>query len=885
MSLTDSSSALPVAAVAPRRAGMALALRLALRELRAGLRGFYVFIACMALGVAVITGVGALGDALRAGFEAQGETILGGDVTMARTHSRATPAERTWLESRGRLSETATMRSMARTLDASLAGRSGASPDASVAGGSGASPDALDQALIELKAADRTYPLAGAAALKDGGALQDALARPNAAVVDALMLERLKLKPGDKFKLGQIEAVIAGVLEREPDTISDRVTYGSRVFVSMATLEATGLVQPGSLVRWRYAVKLPASAAADLVSFREAVKTQLPEAGFTVADRRDPSPQVTRTLDRLRQFLTLIGLTALLIGGVGVANAVATFIDRRRKVIATMKSLGAGSRLVLGIFFTQVMVIAGLGILIGLVVGYAVPYVLDAFYGAALPIRVAVRVSPWSVLSATVYGVLVAAVFTLWPLGRAEQIRAGALFRADVAPARAWPSRAIIALTALAGVTLLAFAILGSDSRRTAIYFLGAVVGIFALFAVLGRWVMWAAARAPRTGSAEMRLALGNIAAPDGLTRSIVLSLGAGLSLLVAVALVDASLQAEITTRVPKHSPTYFVLDVNRAERDDFVALVRRSSPQARIDDAPMLRGRIVALKGQSTDTIKAAPEAAWVLQGDRGLTYSEGVPEGSKVSKGAWWPADYAGEPLVSFEGDLAKRLRIDIGDSVTVNVLGRNVTAKVASLREIKWESLAINFVMVFSPNTLKAAPHNLLATVTLPEPVDLALEASLSRDVARGMPGVTMLRVKDALEAFQAIFAKVMMAVRVAGSVTLIAGALVLAGALATAQRRRIKQAVILKTLGATRRRILKSHFIEYAILASVTALLAIVLGSLAAWIALTRVMEVDFEFSAWAVAQALGLALALVMAFGAIGTWSVLRAPPVPVLRSE
>jgi putative ABC transport system permease protein len=845
----------------PRGAGLPLAIRLALREMRAGLRGFYVFVACMALGVAVITGVGALGDGLRAGFEAQGETLLGGDVTLARTHARATPAERAWLEARGRLSETATMRSMART------------------------SDAAEQTLIELKAADAAYPLVGEATLKDGGSLRQILATPGAAVVDQLLLERLKLKPGDTFRLGGTEARIAAVLEREPDTITDRVTYGPRVFVSLETLLATGLIQPGTLARWRYALKLPTPDLASLVAFRERVKAELPEAGFTVADRRDPSPQVTRTIERLRQFLTLIGLTALLIGGVGVANAVATFIDRRRKTIATMKSLGAGSRLVFAIFFTQVMLIAGLGILIGLVVGYTVPFVLDALYGQALPIQMAVRISPWSVLVAALYGVLVAAVFTLWPLGRADQIRAGALFRDEVAGTSAWPARGVVALTVLAGVVLLAFAILSSDSRRIAIYFLGAVLVVFAIFGAAGRLAMWVAARAPRNGPAEWRLALGNVAAPDGLTRSIVLSLGTGLSLLVAVALVDASMVAELTTRAPKTSPTYFVLDITRADRETFIDEVRRVSPQARIDEAPMLRGRMVAIKGQTTDTIKVAPEAAWVLQGDRGLTYAEEVPEGSKVVEGRWWPAGYDGEPQVSFEVDLAKRLGLAIGDTVTVNVLGRNVTARVTSLREIKWESLAINFVMVFSPNTLKAAPHNLLATITLPEPVDLAKEAELARALSRTMPTITMIRVKDALDAFQSIFAKVMTAVRVAGGVTLLAGALVLAGALATAQRRRIKQAVILKALGATRGRILKAHILEYAILAAVTAFISIALGTAAAWTAVTRVMEFDFLLSPWAVAQALGIALALVMVFGAIGTWSVLRAPPVPVLRAE
>ena len=861
------------AAARTDRARLPIALRLALRDMRSGLGGFYVFIACMALGVAVITAVGALGDALRAGFEKQGEAILGGDATLARIHQRASAEERAWIAAKGRLSESATMRSMARTRDAA------------------------DQTLIELKAVDGAYPLAGALEMRGAASFSDALQRGNGAVVDAMLLERLQLAVGDSFTLGTSELRIAGVVEREPDTISDRVTYGPRVFVSVATLQATGLVQPGTLIRWRYALKLPDAAPASLVAFRLAVARELPESGFLIADRRDPSPQVTRTLGRLRQFLTLIGLTSLLIGGVGVANAVAAFIDRRRKVVAVMKSLGASGRVVFAILFTQVMLIAGLGIGLGLAVGYLVPVALDALYGDALPIRAVITVSPLSVLSAIVYGVLVAAVFTLWPLGRTEQIRAGVLFREDVVPERAWPRRSIIVLTLAAVLVLVAFAILAADSRKTALYFLAAVAGVFAVFAGLGVLVTWLAARLPRGWrqnlGPELRLAITNIGAPDGLTRNVILSLGAGLSLLVAVALADASLMAELTTRVPKTSPTWYVLDINRADRDAFIDLVRREAPDARIDEAPMLRGRIVKLNTIPTDQIKASDDAQWVLNGDRGLTYSEAVPEGSKVVAGAWWPAGYQGEPLVSFEADLAKRLKLALGDTVTINVLGRNVTARIASLREIKWESLAINFVMVFSPNTLAAAPHNLLATVTLPETtlpaatpaLRLALEARVARAVAGRLPAVSMIRVKDALEAFQAVFLKVMTAIRVAGGVTLIAGALVLAGALATAQRRRIKQAVILKTLGATRARILASHLIEYVLLAVITALFAVGLGTLTSWIAVTQVMELDFEFSMWAVWQALAVALGLVLVFGAAGTWAVLRAPPVPYLRAE
>ncbi len=857
MTATDALKAVPRGG--ERR--LPLLLGIAARELRSGLSGFRIFIACVALGVMVITGVGAVSDALRAGFERQGEAILGGDATLARTHVRAVGDERAVIDAFGRVSEAATMRTMARR------------------------PDGSDQALAELKAVDAAYPLVGMVEVEGGRPLQEVLR--DGAVVDPALLERLKLKVGDEIGLGSEKVKIAGVLKSEPDGITDRLTYGPRILISQATLDKSELIKPGTLVRWRYALKTSdvAASEAELVSLRQKIEAELPEAGFTIADRRDPSPQVSRTLERLRQFLTLIGLTALLVGGVGIANAVATFIDKRRKVIATMKSIGATSRMVLGIFLAEVLAVAAMGVVLGLVIGALAPLVLNALFGDMLPIQAEMTVTPLSVVTALVYGFGVALLFTLWPLGRVERISASMLFRDEVAPERTLPRTWVILATLGVAAALVAFAMLTSDSKSIAIYFCVGLVVVFAVFYGLGTMVTWTARRLPRPRIPELSLALGNLGAPGGLTRSVVLSLGAGLSLLVAVALADASLVRELQERLPTNSPDYFVLDVPKEDYDAMSALIQRQVPGAVLEEAPMLRGRLVRLNDVPVEDVKAPPEAQWVLNGDRGLSYSDDVPRGSRVIAGDWWPKDYDGEPLVSFEADLAGKLGLKIGDKVTVNVLGRNVTATIANLREVKWESLAINFVMLFSPNTLAGAPHNLLVTIALPQGTPLSTEGQAMRALGQTYPSITAIRVKDVLATFNTVFAKVMTAVRAAGSVTLLAGALVLAGALATAQRRRILEAVILKTLGATRRRILTSHFLEYLLLSAVTALFAAVLGTLAAAIVVTQLMHISFSFSVGAVALALGLSMGLVFLFGGAGTWAVLRAPAVPYLRSE
>jgi putative ABC transport system permease protein len=849
----------------PARRSLPLVLALALREQRNGLRGFYVFIACVALGVAAITGVGALADALGAGFQRQGEMLLGGDVRLSRPHKAAEGEERAWLLRRGRVSETATVRAMARRTDGA------------------------EQALVELRGVDDAYPLVGAVKLSGGLSLEAAVrGRSPGAAVDPILLARLGLAVGDSLAIGAVEVPIRATIEVEPDKLAERLTGGPRVLVSLDTLRRSGLADPGSLVGWRYAIKLGDGAGrsdAGLIAFREAVKRALPEGGFTVRDRRDPSPRITRTLERLRQFLTLVGLTALLIGGVGIANAVATYVDRRRRVIGTFKSLGATAPVIFGVHLVQVLVIASIGVAAGIAAGLMLPFAVIGWLGGLVPVRAEIAVSARSVATAAAYGYLVALLFTLWPLGRAGQVRAGVLFRDEVAPERILPGRRIVAVTLAAASVLACLAVLTSEAPLLAFYYCLGVVGVFAVFLALASGVTAVARRLPRPRRPELALAIGGLGAPGGLTRAVVLSLGAGLSLLVTVALVDRSIVAELTGHLPRESPNYFVLDIRRADGDAFRALVEREFPGAKVQQAPMLRGRIVKVGDRPAEQVKAAPEVQWVLTGDRGLTHSASVPEGSTVVAGTWWPADYAGEPLVSFEAEIAKGLGLKVGDTVTVNILGRNVTARIANLREVKWETLSLNFVMVFSSNTLAGAPHNLLATIALPKDAPLAAEARLERAIGRAFPSVTALRVKDALDAFHAIFERIMTAVRAAGSVTLLAGALVLAGALATAQRRRIKQAVILKTLGATRRRILASHMVEYLILALLTSLISLLVGTLAAWITVSRVMDFAFTFSGGAAAEAVLVALALVVVFGAYGTWRVLRAPPVPYLRAE
>ncbi len=841
-------------AVRQTRLPLPLSVRLALRELRGGLSGFYVFILCIALGVTAIATVGTVTGALQDSIARQGQIILGGDVSASVVHRRAGDDERAVFSRFGTVSEVGTMRAMALR------------------------PDGDAQVLVGVKAVDQAYPLYGNFALEDDQSLREALAEPNTAVVEQGLLDRLDLEAGDQVKLGESQLRIAGVIAREPDRLSGGAAFGPRLLTRIPTLQDTGLLAPGTLIDWRYRVAFPEGAGEErIAAFREAVDTELANSGFEIRDRTDPSPQITRAVNRLSSFLTLVGLAALLIGGIGVANAISAFVARKRKSAAIYKAIGASTGLTLTSFALQVLMVAALGIVIGLIAGSLIPIVLDRAFADLLPIQIDLTLQPGALVLAAAYGLLTALAFILWPLGRAGQIRPAELLREEITEQKSWPPRAFIAGSVASALALAGLAIWLSEVRLIAAITVVGIGAVFAIFLGVGRLIRGLAARTPRPRQPEMALALANIGGPAGLTITLALSLGAGLALLTMIALTDTSLRGELQTDLPENAPSHFFLGIPKERFADFSRIVTDNAPSAELNTAPMLRGRITAIDGTPTSEIDAPPDAQWVLEGDRGITYSEALPQYSEVVAGEWWAPDHEGEPLVSFEDELARQLGIEVGDTLTVNVLGREITARVANLRTVAWERLSINFVMIFSPNALE--------NMNWPDGRNAQGENAALREITATFPTVTAVTVRDVLQSVGRVLEQVMTAIRIAASLTLIAGVIVLAGAFATVQRRRIYEAVVLKVLGAQRRNILVAHILEYVLMAIAVAVFAAALGAVGAWLLVTLVLGVDFVFSTVALVQAGALAVLLMVVFGSIGTLQVLGAKAAPYLRSE
>jgi putative ABC transport system permease protein len=404
------------------------------------------------------------------------------------------------------------------------------------------------------------------------------------------------------------------------------------------------------------------------------------------------------------------------------------------------------------------------------------------------------------------------------------------------------------------------------------------------LLRIVAAGLMALARRAPRPNSTELRMAIANIYRPGALTPSIVLSLGLGLALLVTVVEIDGNLRRQFEAALPAKAPSFYFLDIPSDDAERFDAFLQKLAPGAKLEEVPMLRGRIISANGVVAENIKAKPDSAWVLQSDRGLTYTETVPEGSRVVAGQWWGKKYNGPPVVSFEQRIADGLGLKLGDTVVINVLGRNITATISNLRKVDWESLGINFVMVFPPKVFRDAPHTRMATLTYPGGSTAAQEGAVIRSAAAAFPAITTVRVKDALEAIGVLVGNLVLGIRAASGVTLLAAALVLGGALAAGHRHRVYDAVILKTLGATRRRLLAAYVIEYALIGAATAIFGAIAGSLAALLIVTELMNLEFTWLPLPALAATVGAVVVTVALGLAGTFSALGQKPAPVLRN-
>ncbi len=792
-----------------------IAFRFAMRELRGGLRGFRVFLACLALGVAAIAAVGTVRAGIEAGLEKEGAALLGGDAEVEFTYRFAREDELAWLDTIStQVSETVDFRSMV------VVERG----------------ENTERGLSQIRAVDSAYPLVGKVTLDPEIPLDAALA-DHGVVLERILADRLGLVAGDTVKLGTQTFTLRAILERYPDNASGGFGLGPRTIVLTSDLKDTGLLEEGSMFSTNYRLTLPPNP--DLEALEKATEDQFRDQGLRWRDSRRGAGGTARFVERIGAFLILMGLSGLAVGGVGVSAAVRAYLSGKTSVIATLKTLGATRNTIFLTYFIQIGILTILGVAIGLALGGTIPLLAAPLIAEALPIPSDFTLQIAPLAEAALYGILAALIFTLWPLARTEQIRPATLFRDAFGTTNRLPALRYLIATALLLGALIGAAVWFSGTVWLTLWTAGGIAGALFILVIAAFFArITAKALAKRTrGWPTMRLALNAIGARGGETTSVVLSLGLGLAVLSAVGQIDGNLRASFSDELPEVAPSYFFVDIQPDQIDGFKARLDGDKDVRKVDSAPMLRGVITQINGENAEDVAGGH---WVVRGDRGVTYAAALPEGSDITEGAWWPEDYAGPPLMSFAAEEGAEIGLKLGDTVTVNILGRDITATIASFRNVSWETGGIGFVMTMNPSALQGAPHSWISTVyASPES-----EAKILRDLATMYPNITAIRIRDVIDQVIEVVNGISAATRYAALATLVTGFLVLIGAALAGERARTYEAAVLKTVGATRTRILWSFALRAALLGLAAGIVALAAGILSGWAVTTFVMEGDY-----------------------------------------
>lgn len=794
---------------------LTIAARFARRELRGGLRGFRIFLACLTLGVAAIAGVGSIRAGIEAGLAREGAALLGGDAEIELTYRAATPEERAWMDATAeRVSEVIDFRSM-------------------VAVGE-------ERGLTQVKAVDSAYPLVGTVALDPAMPLADALAGDGTlpgAVMERVLIDRMGLTVGDTFRLGTQDFRLMAALTREPDSGAAGFGLGPRTIVASPALANSGLLVAGSLYETKYRLDLPADL--DLLSAKAAAEETFANKGMRWRDARNGAPGIARFVDRLGAFLVLVGLSGLAVGGVGVSAAVRAYLAGKTHVIATLRSLGAERRVIFLTYFLQIGVLALLGIALGLALGGGVPVLLAPLLTAALPVPAVFALYPEPLAEAAVYGILTALIFTLWPLARTGEVKAATLFRDAMAGARALPPLPFVLATAALVAALVGVAVLFSGTVTLTLWTAGGLTGALAVLALAALALRRLSRRFRRAarGRPALRWAIAAIGGTRDEATPVVLSLGLGLAVLAAVGQIDGNLRRAISGNLPDIAPSYFFVDIQRDQMPGFLDRVQNDPAVSKVEYAPMLRGVVARINDRPASEVAGDH---WVVRGDRGITYADAQPANTRIVAGEWWPLGYDGPPQISFAREEAEEIGLSLGDTITLNILGRDITGTITSFREVDFSTAGMGFVMAVNENALKGAPHTFISTVYA-EP---QAEAAILRDLANQFPNITAIRVRDAIDQVSIMLNGIASATSWGAAATLLTGFLVLIGAAAAGEQARSYEAAILKTLGATRARILSSFALRAALLGAGAGLVALAAGITGGWAVSHFVMETEF-----------------------------------------
>lgn len=834
-------------------------LRQALRELRHGWKHFTVFVICLTLGVAIMGSVNSFGSIVENALEGEAKSLLGGDIEARIRGVEAADEQRQFLESYGKISYVATLRSMLYSKGEST--------------------------LVEIKSIDDAYPLVGELLLNEDIPRSLALA-DNGVIVDGILLSQLGLKIGDEIRLGNKSYEIKATLKKEPDRVVQIFSFGPRVMMSHEALQKSGLVNTFSLIEHRYRILTPENIIADEVfeeEMEEVLDKKFPDVSWRVSTGTDGNRTVERFTDQLLSFLVLSGLATFLIAGIGIGSSARAYLEKKLQTIAIFKTLGASRDTVLKIYIMVLGILAILGGIAGILISIVIVSLVLPLISPILPVldpQTDISIAP--LMLALWYGVLIAYLFSMPALLSALNIRPSLLFRSKTGVLLFRNDSTVRKI-----VGILTFVLLGTllATARDGEFILGAIgvmllaFVLFGLCAVMVRKVT----RNIKVKKPWLQLALGNLHRPGSTTGTVIFAIGISLTVLIALTLTEANFQSRIKDLVEEKAPSLFMLDIQPHQEQALRSLLLEYATEDQIMIYPMVRGRISAINGKPVKESDVDDDVRWAVRGDRGLSSSATLPENAELIMGKWWPEDYRGKPLMSVDERFINGMDLEIGSTITINILGEEVTAEVVNARDIDYTTFQINFAMMLSPGVLDNFPRTYLSTVHLKENLDK--EAELVRKITTILPGVTIIRTTEVVEIVREIVGHIATALRITVAISLFAGLLVLISALSATIEQRLYDTAVLKVLGARQLDIIKSCTAEWMLLALITSFIAAGIGTFGSWLITMRFRGHEFFLMPEVTITTILTCIVVILLTGYAGNRRLFNLRPAQLLRNE
>jgi putative ABC transport system permease protein len=844
---------------------MTFILRMAVREIRSSWQRLLFFFVCIAVGVAAIIALRSVIQSVRAGMSQQAQTLIASDILLT-SNREFTPKVRETLAAEqraGRISEVSQATEIPTMVRPTAPGK------------------AVTR-MVELRAVQGGFPLYGTLALASGTYSHDLLLN-HGAIVRPELLSQLDLKVGDEIAIGNVPFQIRGVIASEPGRSLGAFSLGPRVIIDYDALTDTGLLSFGSRASRQILLRVPAVA---LDPVTDSLRSSFANEFVGVRSYRRSEDQMGQNLTRAENYLSLVGLVILILGGIGVSSVMRVFVQQKLRSIAILKCVGASSREILAIYMTQVLLLGIAGSLLGVGIAALVIAAVPAFVGNISALfHVQYGLTPTAVAQGLAVGLLVSILFSLVPLLDVRNVKPSLLLRHDIPRAGfdwvKWGATAVVA------ACLVAVAAWQAGSLRVGLMLSGGFVAT-AFVLLLAGWVLVRAVQPLRySRSFALRQAVLHIARPGNQTRVILLAVGLGTFFILGVRTLQANLLQDFAVQIGDDAPDMFLIDIQEDQKDSLAAFIDEqngSEPQPNL--IPVLRARITAVRGREVnlETYEQV-RGRGSLSREYTITYRPQLNDNEELLQGKWWDATRSsGEAEVSIEENLRDRFRISIGDEMQFDVLGRTIPARVTSVRKVNWRDYRSGgFMIVFRPGPFDNAPHSYISSVNGPR--DAAARARMQAALVARYPNVSVIDLREVLDTIQNIVDGVTLGITVVGGLVLFSGLLILVGAVSMTKFQRVYEAAILKTLGASSRLIATMLLLEYGVLGAIAGTVG-ALGAIALSWAVAR-YALDLTWRAAPAITLVGIAATAVCvaAIGVLASLDVLRHKPLATLRAE